>query len=310
MWLEGRKLDGLERSTTRQYEQHLRLHINPIVGDLKLSRLTTPRMQQVRDQLLRTKSRAMARTVLQSIRMLLTDAQRRGLVVQNVATPVTIRRNDRDQEPVTIPSKDEIRILLNAVQGRLRPFLVTAIFTGMRASELRGLTWDNVDFEAWAIRVTQRADRWNEMGPPKSKAGRREIPMTPMLENTLREWQPRCPDSDLRLVFPTRNGKIQRHTNIVLGGVHPLQIKCGLVNEHGRPKYGLHDLRHFFASWLIDQEFPPKRVQTILGHSSIQVTFDVYGHLFPSPDDHEKLAAAELALVGPVPNKPTLVVVV
>ena len=74
LWLEGRKLEGLERSTTRQYEQHLRLHIGPIIGHLKLSRLTTPRVQQVRDELLRTKSRPMAPTVLQSIRMLLSDA--------------------------------------------------------------------------------------------------------------------------------------------------------------------------------------------------------------------------------------------
>ena len=198
--------------------------------------------------------------------------------------------------------------MLNAVQGRLRPFLIAAIFTGMRASELRGLSWDDVDFDAGVIRVTQRADRWNVMGPPKSKAGRREIPMTPMLENTLREWQPRCPDSDLRIVFPTRKGTIQRQPGID-AQYRPLQIKCGLVNEHGRSKYGLHDLRHFFASWLIDQEFPPKRIQAILGHSSIQMTFDVYGHLFPAEDDRDKLATAELALVGPVPDKPTLVVV-
>lgn len=53
----------------------------------------------------------------------------------------------------------------------------------------------------------------------------------------------------------------------------------GVVNDNGRPKYGLHALRHFCASWLIEQGFTPKRLQTILGHSSIQMTFDVYGHL-------------------------------
>jgi integrase len=58
-------------------------------------------------------------------------------------------------------------------------------------------------------------------------------------------------------------------------------------------------LRHFFASWAIEQGFSPKRLQAMLGHSSIQMTFDVYGHLFPNlEDDHAKLAAGELALVG------------
>jgi integrase len=66
-----------------------------------------------------------------------------------------------------------------------------------------------------------------------------------------------------------------------------------------RPKYGLHALRHFFASWAIEQGFSPKRLQALLGHSSIQMTFDRYGHLFPSlEDDHAKFAAGELALVA------------
>ena len=61
----------------------------------------------------------------------------------------------------------------------------------------------------------------------------------------------------------------------------------------------MHSLRHFCASWLIEQGFPPKRLQEILGHSGIQMTFDTYGHLFPNAeDDHAKLAAGELSLVG------------
>ncbi len=66
-----------------------------------------------------------------------------------------------------------------------------------------------------------------------------------------------------------------------------------------KPKYGLHALRHFFASWVIEQSFSPKRLQALLGHSSIQMTFDVYGHLFPRlEDDHANFAAGELAIVG------------
>jgi integrase len=78
-----------------------------------------------------------------------------------------------------------------------------------------------------------------------------------------------------------------------------LQIEAGIVGDDGKAKYGLHALRHFFASWAIERGFTPKRVQALLGHSSIQMTFDRYGHLFPSlEDDHAKFAAGEAALVG------------
>jgi len=61
--------------------------------------------------------------------------------------------------------------------------------------------------------------------------------------------------------------------------------------------WALHSLRHFFASWAIEQGFTPKRLQALLGHSSIQMTFDTYGHLFPSlEDDHAKFAAGELKI--------------
>ncbi len=66
-----------------------------------------------------------------------------------------------------------------------------------------------------------------------------------------------------------------------------------------QPKYGLHSLRHAAASLFIEQGFSPKRVQTLMGHSSIQMTFDTYGHLFPAADD-DRVAMSQLQarLVG------------
>ena len=120
-----------------------------------------------------------------------------------------------------------------------------------------------------------------------------------MVVNALREWRLACPKGRLGLVFPNGNGSVENHANIASRGFYALQTAAGLVDADGKPKYGLHALRHFFASWAIERGFSPKRVQVLLGHSSIQMTFDVYGHLFPSlEDDHAKFAAGELALVG------------
>ena len=122
--------------------------------------------------------------------------------------------------------------------------------------------------------------------------------MTPMLENSLKEWRLQCPKGELDLVLPNTVGRVEQLANISRRCFKPLQVKCGIIGQDGKPKFGLHALRHFYASWLIDQGFPPKRVQTILGHASITMTFDCYGHLFPAEDDRDKLAAGELALVG------------
>ena len=299
-WIKGREIDGVERSTLAQYRQHIDLHINPLVGDVKLSRLTTPRVNTFKETLLETRSRAMAGKVLQSFRSLIADAQGRGLVAQNVARGVTVKARSRDKAPVTIPTKADIQTMLEKVSDRWRPLIVTAILTGMRSSELRGLTWADVDFDKRMIRVRQRADKYNVLGPPKSKTGRREIPMTPMVVNTLRKWKLACPKGEANLVFPTGRGNVESNANIYNRGMVPLERKCGFIGARAtKPKYGLHALRHFYASWIIEQGFSPKKCQTLLGHSSIQMTFDTYGHLFPDPeDDRAKLEAAELKLVG------------
>ncbi|MGH7038375.1 MAG: tyrosine-type recombinase/integrase [Stellaceae bacterium] len=302
LWLEKGELEKLERSTVRQYRNHVRLHIEPLIGRQKLARLSAPVIEAFRDELLKKGSRVMARKVLASLKSILGEAQRRGLVAQNAAQPVKVDVKRRENGKLTvgrdIPSKEEIRTILESTGGRWRPLLVTAIFTGMRSSELRGLVWDDVDFERKVIRVRQRADHWGTIGAPKSAAGDREIPMAPMVVNTLREWRLACPKGEANFVFPNGNGRVENHANIANRGFYALQIKAGIVDSEGKPKYGLHALRHFCASWLIEQGFSPKRLQALLGHSSIQMTFDRYGHLFPSlEDDHAKFAAGELALV-------------
>jgi integrase len=122
--------------------------------------------------------------------------------------------------------------------------------------------------------------------------------MAPMVVNALREWQLACPKDELDLVLPNGVGKVESLANIWNRGLAPAQVAAGIVTADGKPKYGLHAFRHFFASWLIDRGFGPKRVQALMGHSGIQITLDTYTHLWPAEDDHARFAAGELAVVG------------
>jgi integrase len=303
LWLKRAEIEQLERSTIAAYRSHVTFHIAPLLGAVKLARLSTPVVQTFRDKLLETRSRALARKVLASLKSIVAEAMRRGLVEQNCASPVIIDSKKRGEGRLTVgidvPTKAEIGALIEATRGHWRPLFITLVFTGMRASELRGLAWDAVDLEARVIHVRQRANLWNELGPPKSHAGRRTIPLAPLVVNALREWRLACPKGRLDLVFPTGTGNIQSHANIAGRGWEPLQRSLGLVDERNRPRYRLHSLRHFFASWGIGMGFAPKRLQTLLGHSSIQMTYDRYGHWLGSlDDDHAKFAAGEALLLA------------
>ena len=119
----------------------------------------------------------------------------------------------------------------------------------------------------------------------------------------LKKWKLACPKGEADLVFPTSTGAIEHHKNM-LRSLAPVMKAAGVVRKDGTPKYALHSLRHFFASWCINpkdrggRELPAKVVQTLLGHSSITMTLDVYGHLFRDKTDKAELAASEKALFG------------
>jgi integrase len=273
----------------------------------KLSTLTTPRVNVFRDALLAGVSRPLARKVLVSLKSLLREAQRRGDVAQNVALGVSIGIDKRTKRKlkvgVDIPTPDEIKRLIDAATGKWRALLITVVFTGLRSSELRGLRWEDIDLKGGELHVRQRADRYNTIGAPKSHSGERAIPIGPIVVNTLREWRLACPKGDLDLVFPTARAQIEHHSNM-LRALAPVMIELGLTDNEGRPKYALHAFRHFYASWCINRradgglELPLKLVQERLGHASVTLTADVYGHLFPRADDGTELAAAERALLA------------
>ena len=331
-WIKSCTAAGLERATLAQYRQHLDLHVLPYIGRTKLSQLSVPAVRAFQDRL-RTEGRspAMVKRVTVSLGSIIADAQERGLVARNAVREMAQRRGrsgqgERRQKAklrvgVDIPTPGEARTIIENAKGRWRPFIVTAIFTGLRASELRGLRWADVDMKAGRIHVRQRADRYHDIGMPKSDAGQRSVPIGAMVINTLREWRLACPPSDLDLVFPTGAGRIEWLPNIIMRGLIPPQIAGGVtvpvLDDAGKPTFdddgeplvrakytGLHSLRHFYASWCINRVddvglgLPPKMVQERLGHSSITMTMDVYGHLFPSTDDAKALAAAEQRLMS------------
>jgi integrase len=302
-WIKRVEAEGRERTTVRQYRQHVTLHIVPRIGRIKLAHLTPKQVEKFRDDLLLNLSRPLARKVLTSLKSMLKVAKH-----GHVAADVSIGRDKRSERKLEvgrdIPTPGEVKRLIDAAKdNKRRTLLLTVALTGLRASELRGLRWSDVDLKDGELNVRQRADRYSKIGAPKSTSSVRPIPLAPDLLTALKTWKLACPKGEEGLVFPTSTGRIEHHANM-LRSLTPVMVAAGVVDKKGEPKYALHAFRHFFASWCINpkerggRELPPKVVQHLLGHSSIVMTLDRYGHLFPRGDDRAELAAAAKALLA------------
>ncbi|NKK29196.1 tyrosine-type recombinase/integrase [Rhizobium leguminosarum] len=340
LWIATGEGEDLERSTINQRKRHLKFHIEPFIGGTLLSKVDARAFQDT----LRAEGRspAMVKKALGSLGSIFADSIERKLAVRNPVRDMRRSRKGKERRAEQrqkgkltvgedIPSRDEVKALVGALSGRWRPLLLTAIFAGLRSSELRGLRWQDIELDRREVRVQQRADEFGEIGRPKSHAGERTIPIPPIVVNALREWKlaysrpivGRDEDGEPvredvkqhHLIFANGAGKVESHANIINRGLVPAMLAADVTVPTSKKdkdgnvviaaKYsGLHALRHFYASWLINRPadgglgLPLKVVQERMGHSSITMTADTYGHLFPRGDDADELAAAENALLG------------
>lgn len=169
---------------------------------------------------------------------------------------------------------------------RFYPIVYTALFTGIRKGEICALTWDKIDFKAKKILVSKSVYK-NNMQETKTPQSVRKVDMIDSLASVLKEHRANSPLSEY--VFWSRKGSplsgdatLWRHFNLI-------RTKCGLKD------IDFHDLRHSFASLLIARNVPIKYIQKQLGHSSIKMTLDTYGHLMPEVYDQAVSILEEIA---------------
>jgi integrase len=269
-----------------------------------------------RNWLLQNKTRDQARRTLSSFHSVLIEMKHQGHVQHDPATGISIKsggRYEAEDSEVEIPSDQEMRDIFNAANlmgdkndfmekcwARYCPMIYLAGFSGMRPSEYRGLPWSSV-FED-RVSIQQRADKTGIIGPVKSKSGRRTIYLPTLVTDMIFEWQDRCPASNFDLVFPTDSGKPIHLGNFRAGAWNPLMKEIGLIEtdkvkgrEIIRPKYTPYALRHYFASKLIEKGKDLKFIQEVMGHSKIEITLNVYGHLLKDREEARKQTAEELA---------------
>lgn len=287
-WLEGCRPPALEHSTWNGYEQYVRLHIIPVLGTTRLTQLSPQQLQKLyAAKLAAGKSSTTVRHIHACLHRALEDATRFGLVQRNVAS--LVKAPPMGKHPMQVYTPEQAKRLLEAARGeRLEALYVLALSTGMRQGELLGLKWREVDLETGilsvqqTLKVTTHGQR--TLGKPKTGSSRRKVMLTPTAITALRAHRTRQEEErleagsawhDTGLVFTNTVGNALDPTNLYRYEYKPLLRRAGL------PMIRMHDLRHSAATLLLLSGVHPKVVSELLGHSSINITLNLYSHVLP-----------------------------
>lgn len=295
--------DTTKRTYAVQYNR-----LRNSLGWRKITSLNLVILQEAFNELATDNMRCDCKALLVDI---LNRAVEADLLVKNVAIGINPIIDDEEKEEKRILSDEEVKILLETSKdGQLYPFFVVALNTGMRMGEILGLTWDCIDFTNGIISVQKtlcylpnNGVATYEFHSPKTRAGKRQIPMTKEVKNVLLEQKirkdrigvrhnPRIGMEDLVFCSKTNN---PIHESNIRGAIRYLVDKINMENPDLNFKsFTPHGLRHTFATKAIAKGMRPKTLQKILGHNSLQMTMDLYCHV-----EHNTLRE-EMALIGEV----------
>lgn len=328
---------GKRQAVTRNgYQTALDQHLkaDAVLARTRLSQLRTPAIQAFLDDLVaRTGSTKLAKSVRGSMVTWCKFGMRRGWLASNPAQPCEVERGGvrRDDEPAfEIPAKPVLASLLRAAAEGPEPVRDTMVvrllmFSGLRTSELLGCADEAITVRQGGgkIRVRERLDRlYRTLDPPKSERGKREIPIGEAASLAVRSWRlargPVAPFDHVDgrrekvrmpgrlLPDPTTGKGVWSYNEFNRRCWLPLMRRAGLVqmlpDSKGKNRpvqaFGPHTLRHVAASLWIDQGLRPKKVQELLGHATLQMTMDLYGHLWSDPEADDALAQASERAIG------------
>jgi integrase len=267
-------------SAIRGYERELRNRIIPTFGPKRLAALTLPDLQRWADNV-GTEGLAPStiRNVVNPLRALYGWALPRGLARVNPTTGLRLPSGGKRRDRIAAP--EEADRLLSALPELERGIWATAMYAGLRRGELMALRVADIDLEIGVIRIHSERGSYDvgsrTFGSPKSPAAVRLVPIVAKLRTDLMAAVADKPS--LALVFG-------RDANTPFSA-KTASSRAGRAWADLAP-IGLHESRHTFASYMIAAGLNAKAITTIMGHSSITVTFDRYGHLFPGSEDEAR----------------------
>ena len=298
MWASSYLVD-IKDTTKKKYETDIRVHLIPALGKIKLQELKAIDVQSFYNQLLRKgKAAKSIKNIHGVLHRALEDAVRFELCKKNVANsckPPSVKK----KEMCAIKDED-IKRFENAIAGHpYGSFYYIAMYTGLRESEIIGLTWDCIDFENNTIHVYRQLQRGTRKGeeysfkPLKNNKSRTFTVITQVMDEfrLVRQRQ---------LIYKMKSRQSWSNPNNLVFTNEVGKHYCAptvysnfkkIVTNLGLPETRVHDLRHTYATISIECDCDIKTVSAALGHATTTFTMDVYGHVSKKMD---KSAAEKL----------------
>lgn len=283
-WIDTYARPNTKASTCRDYEGSIRNHLAPYFGNVELRHITREMVQRYLADKARSQKAGGTPTwtpktingTLVPLREMLSHAVDWGYLETSPAAMVKpLRREPTERE---ILSPDELALVLEAAEGQYALLFRMAALLGLRRGELLGLRWDDLELDRRRLHVRQTYTNTG-FGSPKSRAGRRVVPLTPGIARELRRHRLGAPSNEHGLVFASSVGTPIDPRNLVTSWHRTLRTA-------GVRMLAFHSLRHTAVSLMIAHEgLNPKQLSSVIGHASIQLTYDTYGHLMPDAFD-------------------------
>ncbi|MBN2026601.1 MAG: site-specific integrase [Actinobacteria bacterium] len=273
------------------YKMTINNYLKPYLGDMRLSEITPSKVNSLIEYLSDNgKSITTQGKAMRTLRVILRWAVTLELIPRDPTAAIRVPKTRRKE--LTIITPEQYKKLLSACAEDLYDLVAIAGLAGLRQGEIVALRWKDIDFEYGVIRVMRNYFPGHGFSDLKTASSRRAVPIVATLDEILRlryqEQKKLPPDA---LVFPNSKGKPLDRARFFPRFKEALK-KAEL------PDMSFHDLRHFYASLGIASGMDPKALQVAMGHSSIQVTMDVYGHLFPGSYDKALAKMEEIMSVG------------
>jgi integrase len=276
-WIEYKK-PNVRASTLKMYKGHLKNHFQD-VNNIKVNRITMAKVEKfIADKQTNGMNLTTLRKLIVTFNQVMNYAVRHKYIDYNPVRDAERPKGQggEEKEKIKILTSSEINSFLDAEEDqKYRTFFLLAIFSGARQGELFGLKWTDIDWFNNQIHI-QRTFNEGAWYKPKSRASNRKIDLGPAMMSSLRKWKVACSINELDLVFPNEAGNPINHGNMLRRHFYPA------LETAACSKIRFHDLRHTYASLLIEQGENIKYIQNQLGHASPMVTLSVYAHLMKS----------------------------